>query len=75
MRGDKEVSTVISAEDIKEEGPHGNGNTAISGEPGTGEFGSGEPGRVWAGRGYGEAMLEVCQTPNTVHCGQQDGPV
>ena len=46
MRGDKEVSTVISAEDIKEEGPHGNSNTAISGEPGTGEFGSGEPGRV-----------------------------
>ena len=60
MRGDEEMSTVISTEEVEEEGPHGDSNAAVSGESGAGEFGSGEPGRVWAGMGYREAMLEVC---------------
>ena len=69
------MGTIISAEDVEEEGPCSDGNAAISGESGIGGFGSREPGRVQAGRGHGEAMLEVCQTLNTVHCGQWDGLV
>ena len=60
MRGDEETGPIISAEDIEKEGLCSDSNAAISGESGTGEFGSGEPGGVQAGRGYGEAMLEVC---------------
>ena len=75
MRGDEETGAVVTPKDIKEEGPCSDGNTAICGEPGTGEFSAGESGRVRAGRGYGEAMLEVCHTLNAVRCGEWDGLV
>ena len=38
------MGTIVTTEDVKEEGPHGDGNAAISGESGAGEFGPGESG-------------------------------
>ena len=46
MRQDTEVGTVITTEDIEEEGPCGNGDTATGGEPGAGKISEGESGGV-----------------------------
>ena len=60
MNGDEEMGPVVSTEDVKEEGPCSNGNAAIRGESGTGEFGAGEPGGVGECGEHGKTMLEVC---------------
>ena len=65
-----ETGNIVATEDIEEECSCGNGNTAISGESGAGEF---CPGGSGGGRADGEhrkGMQKVHQALNTVCCGQ-----
>ena len=65
-----EMGTVDTTKDVEKKGTSGDGDTNASRESGSGEFGPGEPGGVGECREHGETMLEVCRTPNTVHCAQ-----
>ena len=56
MRQDKEMGTIIAAQNVEEEGTSGDGNANTGGESGAGGIDAGESGRVWAGREYVEAL-------------------
>ena len=73
MRGDKEMGPIVTAQNVEEEGMSRDGDANTGREPGSGEFGAGEPGGAGECGEHGETMLEVHQTPSTVHCGHQQG--
>ena len=75
MRQDKEMGTIIAAQNVEEEGTSGDGNANTGGESGAGGIDAGESGGVQAGGEYGEALQQVHQTPDPVHGDQWRGQV
>ena len=59
MRGDEETGTVITTQNIEEEGTSRDGDTNAGGESGSGEFSAGESGGAGECGEHGETVLEV----------------
>ena len=71
MRGDEETGAVIATQIVEEEGPSRDRDTNAGGEPGQGEFGSGEPGGDGDCGEHCEPVLEVCEAQDGVHRAQR----
>ena len=54
-----ETGTIVTTQNIEEEGTSGNSNANAGEEPGSGEFGAGESGGAGECGEHGETVLEV----------------